>query len=338
MRTPSYCRAVIVLIILFCVLPMSRIRAVQAVLLQDAYVDSSKGNSANLASSGNLRVSKHGPDTCRTFIQFNLGTLPAGTTANNVVRAWLHVWVNSSTATLGSITMTPVTSAWKASTITSNNSSGLAFGSPQISSISINSDSAFIAIDVTAWVKAWISGSLTNQGFVVEPASGVTNLNLDFDGEESTATSHEPQLQIELASVGPIGPKGMNWKGSWNSSTGYSPDDAVSIGGSSYLALRANANVQPPATGAWDLLAQRGGAGATGAQGPPGPTGGTGPPGSIGPNGPQGPSGPMGPAGADGATGPQGLQGLPGPEGSAPTHIQPQGDLSMGEFTQGTSP
>lgn len=224
--------------------------------------------------------------------------------------------------------MTPVTSAWKALTITSNNSSAITFGSPRISNVAINSDSAFIAIDVTTWVKAWISGSLTNHGFVVEPAAGITKLDLDFDGEESTETSHEPQLQIELASVGPIGPTGINWKGSWNSSTNYLPNDAVSVGGSSYLALQANVNIQPPVTGTWDLLAQKGAIGASGPQGLPGPTGAMG---EIGPQGLIGPIGPMGPIG------PEGPPGADGPQGPAPTHIQPQGDLSMGIFTQGPS-
>jgi hypothetical protein len=81
--------------------------------------------------------------------------------------------------------------------------------------------------------------------------------------------------------------------------------------------------------------------GETGATGPKGDPGVAGAPGSQGPagvnglNGAQGPQGPTGVAGDLGPVGPAGPQGPPGPVLS---RVQPQGDLSMGEFTQGPTP
>lgn len=298
----------------------------------------------------------------------------------------------------------------------------MTFGSPQIANQSINSTASFVAIDITPLVKAWVSGSVVNQGFAIDAASGVTNLNLYFDAQESTATSHEPQLEIGLASVGPqgpagpagpqgptgapgvqgpagstgaqgpagptgsqgatgatgqtgaqgpvgpVGPKGLNWKGAWSSSTAYAVNDAVSNSGSAYVALQANTNAPPPLPGTWGLLVQKGDVGATGpagssgAQGPAGPTGpagavgqtgpqgsagspgaagAQGPAGPLGPAGPQGPAGPIGQSGLQGPSGPTGAPGATGPAGPvgpAPTRIQPQGDLLMGAYTQGTAP
>jgi hypothetical protein len=85
--------------------------------------------------------------------------------------------------------------------------------------------------------------------------------------------------------AGPTGPVGMIWRGAWFSLTAYSIDDAVSFGGSSYIATAAIPADQPPPGGSWQLVAQEGSAG------PQGPQGSTGPQGQEGPTGPQGPAG-----------------------------------------------
>src|SRR5437868_9391829 len=73
--------------------------------------------------------------------------------------------------------------------------------------------------------------------------------------------------------VGAVGPPGVSWKGQWNGSTAYVANDVVFFAGSTYAALQANTNVQPPGPGTWDLVAQRGDEGAVGPQGPVGPAG-----------------------------------------------------------------
>jgi hypothetical protein len=111
----------------------ARLHAVEALLLQDAYVDNK--NNSNLGSNGNLRVTKSGNQVCRSFLKFSLATLPAGITATNVTEARLRLWVDSSSNTLGSITMTPVTSGWDEFTITNTTSGGLILSSPKLSNL-----------------------------------------------------------------------------------------------------------------------------------------------------------------------------------------------------------
>jgi hypothetical protein len=96
----------------------------------------------------------------------------------------------------------------------------------------------------------------------------------------------------------------------------YEVDDAVTDGGSLWIALAPNVASQPSTTNAnWQLIAA---AGMAGAPGPQGPAGAQGPQGSAGAQGPQGQIGqtgavgPQGPTGTTGPTGPQGPQGPPG--------------------------
>lgn len=94
--------------------------------------------------------------------------------------------------------------------------------------------------------------------------------------------------------TGPQGPPGLNWRGAWDGTVSYAATDAVSYGGSSWTAKRANTNAAPSEGADWTLVAQKGDTGATGVTGATEPTGAT---------GPQGPQGPSGSANAWGLTG-----------------------------------
>jgi len=131
---------------------------------------------------------------------------------------------------------------------------------------------------------------------------------------------------------------GLSWRGAWSSGLTYMTGDVVGFSGSSYVSLTdsniGNSPDRSPAS--WDLVAQKGdpgmtgAAGATGAtgatgpagpQGPAGVTGPTGPAGPIGPAGPTGPAGAVGPAGATGPIGPTGASGPPGASGTSGSAI-----------------
>jgi hypothetical protein len=78
------------------------------------------------------------------------------------------------------------------------------------------------------------------------------------------------------------GGTGINWiPGGWSPLITYQVNDAVSYNGSSYIAVGAHTNSQPP-SGFWNVLAQSGSTGPTGATGPTGPTGPTGATGAAG--------------------------------------------------------
>jgi hypothetical protein len=62
---------------------------------------------------------------------------------------------------------------------------------------------------------------------------------------------------------GPAGPRGLTWRGPYDPGTAYAAHDAVSHGGSSYVATSPIQGVAPPA-GSWDLVAQQGAGGGGG--------------------------------------------------------------------------
>lgn len=295
--------AAVLLVAMFTFSPAAS--AIDALLLEDTYVDNGTSgkplpNATNYGTSPDLRVFKGAGRVGRVFLKFSLETLPPGTLASDVAQARLVLWVNNNASLLGPITISPVTSAWDELALKDNTTAGLTFGTPQLTELPVSYSSNFISIDVSEIVKAWLNGTLTNEGLEIQAAASATYLNLAFDSKESTLTSHEPRLEIALSRVGPPGPAG--------------PDGA---------------------TGQQGPQGERGPAGATG---PEGAVGSQGPVGQQGPAGAAGLTGAQGPAGPQGEVGPAGPQGPQGAAGTWPTRLEPKGDLSMGEFTQGPTP
>jgi hypothetical protein len=69
-------------------------------------------------------------------------------------------------------------------------------------------------------------------------------------------------------SQGPQGVPGVSFKGAWVAGTGYVVNDAVSFGGTTYLALATSLGSEPDLNaGLWGVLAQAGGAGPSGPAG-----------------------------------------------------------------------
>jgi hypothetical protein len=370
------------LILLAAVFIPSHADAVEALLLQDTYVDNGTTggkpppNASNYGSGMDLRVFKGYGRLGRTFIKFSLATLPPGTAASDVAHARVRFWVNSNSTVAGSITLSPVTSAWDEYTLKDTTTGSLTFGAPKLSELPVMSVSNFVSIDVTDWVKAWLSGTLANEGIEVAASPTTTFLNLAFDSKESNQTSHEPRLEISLSRIGPVGPIGpigpRGVAGPAGSVGATGPDGVPGTPGPTGPQGIAGADGTrwfssngPPAENlgalsdyyldlsagdVWQKISSQGGPiwvmpgnirGAKGELGPAGPNGEAGPSGVPGPPGPAGLAGSPGPAGAQGEIGPSGPvgpAGPPGPTGVWPTHISPQGDLAMGEFTQGTPP
>src|SRR5206468_12566016 len=152
----------------------------------------------------------------------------------------------------GSITLTPVTSAWSESTLTNNSSGALSFSVPKHADLPVSFVAQFVSIDVTDLVQGWLAGTLLNQGFAIEAGAASASLSLYFHRKESVQTSHEPRLEITL--IGPAGPAGP----------------------------QGSPGPQGPA----------GVQGVAGATGPVGPVGVGGPQGAVGPAGQAGATGP----------------------------------------------
>src|SRR4051812_14422637 len=202
------------LILLAAVLVPLRAGAIEALLLQDTYVDNGTSggkpppNGSNYGAGIDLRVFKGNGRIGRTFLKFSLATLPPGTLSSDVSHARLRLWVNGNSTVAGSITLSPVTVGWDEYLLKDNSTAGLAFGSPKLTELPVSSMNNFVSIDVTTWVKAWLDGSLGNEGIEIEASATTTSLNLAFDSKESDQTSHEPRLEISLSRIGMAGPQG----------------------------------------------------------------------------------------------------------------------------------
>ncbi|HEV2804203.1 MAG TPA: DNRLRE domain-containing protein [Chthoniobacterales bacterium] len=361
-------------------IPASSALAAEALLLQDTYVDNGttggKPFNSNFGAAIDLRVFKGNGRVARALLKFAMATLPPGTSATDVAQARLRLWVNSNSTAAGAITLSPITAAWDEYLLKDNTSGSLTLGLPKLSDIAVSSSSSFISIDVTDWVKAWLSGTLVNEGILIEPATTTTLVDLAFDSKESNQTSHEPRLEVSLHSIGPAGPQGPPGTPGAIGATGP-PGSAGSVGpigpagspgpqGPQGVAGPSGtkwfSSTGPPAqnvgtvsdyyvdltTGdVWQKISGQTGlvwAVQGNIRGQPGPSGSDGVAGAIGPTGPPGPTGaagpigPIGPAGVTGPAGPAGQAGPPGPAAVWPTRIEPRGDLAMGEFTQGPPP
>lgn len=325
--SPSLLRLSITAAVLATLAAAPKTLAVDALLLQDTYVDNGATgtkpppNLSNYGSGADLRVFKGSGRIGRSFIKFNIATVPPGATPANIVQARLLLWVNGNSTLPGSITIIPVTVAWDELKLTDTTAGSLTFGAPKLADIPVSNVANFISIDVTDLVKGWLNGSLVNEGLMIEASTSATTLNLAFDSKESTLTSHAPQLEIVLAQVGPQGPQGL-----------AGPQGLQGLPGVQGAKGDTGAQGQQGPAGA------KGDKGDTGAQGSQGVAGAQGATGLAGPAGPAGLNGAQGPTGAVGPEGPAGPAGPQGPAGTWPTRLEPQGDLSMGEFTQGPTP
>jgi hypothetical protein len=360
--------------------------AVEALLLQDTYVDNGTApgkppppNASNYGAAPDLRVFKSNGRLGRTFLKFSLATLPPGALATDVTQARLRFWVNGNSTLTGSITLSPITTQWNESTLKDITAAGLSFGAPRISDLPVSSVGNFISIDVTEWVKAWLAGTLVNEGIEIEASATASTLDLAFDSKESNQTSHEPRLEVSLSRTGPAGPQGLPGAPGAPGAAGMAgpPGPSGSVGpigpagspgpqgpqglaGSSGTRWFSSTGPPPANLGAledfyvdlatgdvWQQTAQASGLnwvlqgnirGLQGLVGPEGPLGPTGPPGLPGLPGPAGLAGSAGANGEIGPMGPIGPAGPAGPPGAWPTRLFPQGDLSMGEFTDGSPP
>ena len=118
-----------------------------------------------------------------------------------VAKATLKVYV-SSVATAGSFNVDLVTSSWKESTITADNSPTL--GSALASAIPVTTadKDQYVLVDVTTAAVDWLNGT-ANDGLAIVPDGTVS---FALNSKETTTTSHPPELDIVL--TGPPGPAG----------------------------------------------------------------------------------------------------------------------------------
>lgn len=176
--------------------------AATAPIVGDAHTAASTP-ATNFGSLGTINVGGPAPNT--GMIQFSLSGLPAGTTGAGISKATLTLFVNKVNAA-GSIDVIAAGSAWTESSVNHTTapspSSSVAFGVP------VTTAGAYITVDATNLVKAWVDGLTPNNGVLLLANSGAPATNVLFDSKENTASSHPAVLDITLAGSGTPGPQG----------------------------------------------------------------------------------------------------------------------------------
>jgi Collagen triple helix repeat (20 copies) len=238
----------------------------------------------NDGSSSNLGVL--GPNLQEAFIRFDLSVLPSGLQASNVNKATLRLFL-ANLSVGGTFDVRLVTGIWSEKTLTYNIAppAGLLIAGSVPTNTSEGRD--FILVDVTSAVQAWLSGT-ANDGIVLAASPG-SSISVNFDSKENSSTSHDPEIEIEVVSVGPQGAQGPA------GTAATIQVGQVTTGGPGSAASVSNVGSQTAAVLNFTI--------------PQGPTG------LTGPQGPQGAQGPQGVKGDTGATGPQGIQGVKGDTG-----------------------
>jgi hypothetical protein len=246
-------------------------RATDAPLLSDAHI-SSAHPSTNFGSLTNLAVGNGNT----ALIQFNLGSLPAGTTSGEIAAATLRLYVNR-VNTAGALDLKPVTSAWNELSVTF--SSAPSFGAVVGSPIAVTQADTVILVDVTSLVQGWVTTPSSNNGIALTASASAASTFVLLDSKENQETSRPPALDITLfgpqgpqgavgpqgpqgatgatgpqGSAGPVGPTGaagpqgppVSFQGTWSAATTYAIGGSVFFNGSSYISLvAANLNHQP---------------------------------------------------------------------------------------------
>ena len=310
--------------------------ATDATLTADAHVNSAHPTT-NYGSVSNLYVG----GTYTGLIQFDLTSLPSGTTAAQISKATLRLYANR-VLTSGTITVSSLTSAWQESQVTYATAPTIGAA---ITTFSVTTPQ-YVTIDITAQVQSWITTPSSNNGLALTS----TGAAILFDTKENDETAHASRIDVTITSQGAIGPQGVqgpqgiqgvagpagaqgiqgaigpqgiqgvagaigptgaagtgiNYRNAWNGATIYQVNDAVTYNGSSYVATVPNVGVPPTSTTpvTWTIFAAAGSTGAVGAQGIQGPQGIQG---LQGIQGNQGIQGAIGPAGATGTVSYQGV-------------------------------
>lgn len=237
--------------------------ATEARLVADASV-STVNPGTNFGSLSNLYVgpldaSNHPINI--TLLQFDLSGVPSAPVAH----AELRFYVNRVNF-FGQVDVAPVTSSWLETAVTLNTLPSIG---AVIATAQVQQRFAYVSVDVTQQVAAWLGGKSTNNGFAILPSASNPATSLVLDSKENDQGGHSAVLDISLVGpagaigpAGPIGPQGV--------------------------------------PGPQGLLGPQGATGPAGPQGPVGAIGPTGPQGAVGATGPAGPQGPTGPTGPTG--------------------------------------
>src|ERR1700730_11210062 len=201
-QTPLFVRILLALLTLFISAISPETTRAQLQPASDSFTNSNQPTT-NFGTNVSLKID--GTVAKKTYIRFDLSSLPTGTTGSQISKATLQLFVNT-VNNAGTFDVFRVTSAWNEASITFNNAPSVA-ATADLSAISAGTTNSFVSLDITPLVKNWVDGVLPNNGVALTPSSG-SGINVFLDSKEASGTSHPPQLLVFLQNQGPVGPQG----------------------------------------------------------------------------------------------------------------------------------
>lgn len=177
----------------------------QAPPKQDTFI-SAVAPSSNFGSS--IAIAVQSNRAAVSMVQFDLSSLPSGTTAAMVNNATLRLYV-SLVASPGAFDVYLVNGSWKENSVTFGNAPTL--GALVASNVAVSNSSRnnFIDVDVTSALQSWTTAPDQNFGLALVASPG-SNVSATFNSKEDIITSHEPELLYNFnGPPGPQGPQGL---------------------------------------------------------------------------------------------------------------------------------
>lgn len=159
----------------------------------DAYVNS-QDVTGQFGAAGFLAVADGGALEARSFVRFDLSSLPGDMEGTDVEKAFLRLWVNN-VITEGSVDAHILAESWLELGIDFVNQPLFLPTSTGSEPIVASDKDRFISIDVTSSIRSWIDGSEPNHGLVL--LAGQAGTKVVFDSKENTETAREPTLIIQ---------------------------------------------------------------------------------------------------------------------------------------------
>ena len=256
----------------------------------------------------------------RSHARFDLSRLPPGADVQNAI---LRLWVVG-VSNPGVVELAPIVEPWQEENITG--ASAPALGAT-VASFTVDAGDAqhFIEVDITGLAQDWASGVVDNHGLALRGVEGSTVI-VTFDTKESTQTSHPPELEVALGSVGPQGPPGPTGPaGDRKGRRAARRTGSARAGGRGrerhgHAGTRGSTTGAARRTGSAGARGRDGSAGHAGTRGKHGTARRTGSAGARGRDGSAGGAGTRGKHGAarrTGSAGARGRDGSTGPTGSA---------------------
>ena len=129
------------------------------------------------------------------LVQFDLGVLPAGITAADLLSAKLVVFAGSVTSP-GALDLFSATSSWTEGTVTAN--SAPTVGAAVTAGVPVAGAMTSVVFDVTTEVQVWVTTPSVNHGLRVSAASSAPGTAVSLDSKENATTRQQPLLLVQL--------------------------------------------------------------------------------------------------------------------------------------------